>query len=300
MAVAILRPPRTSPKPNNPPLSPVEPGSTGVLPNRRMRRGTARPAWAGRFVHGTAVALATLLSLRADLAHAVTRASWRRVAPRLAPHAVVLLIVASAVAVGGFRRPDGGLAIPLGMESGALSADARLLLGPRAGEVQVRDALVRPPFSATTLTAPQPRMDVITYTVRAGDTPWDIGARFSVGAWSVLWSNELEDGSIIKPGQQLRIPPVQGVVHTIIADDSLDGVARKYNVDPAAIVDFNGLKPGESLQPDKLLVVPGGALPITPRQIDVAPVAPAPRVQAPRSPLPSLPLPPRPAAPSQQ
>ncbi len=300
MAVATLRTPRTSKEPHDPSPSAVEGSPAAGRPGRRTLRASGRPAWADRFLQGSAVAIATLLAVRADLARPATLLARRPAPPRLASHAVVLAIAAAAVAVGGFRRPEAGLAMPLGTEAGALSADARLLLGPRAGEVQVRDALVRPAFSATTLAPAQPRMDVITYTVRPGDTPWDIGARFSVGAWSVLWSNDLDEGSIIKPGQQLRIPPVQGVVHAIAADDSLDVISKKYNVDPAAIVDFNGLKPGESLQPDKLLVVPGGALPITPRQVELAPALPAPRIQVPRPPLPGIPVRPAPSAPAQQ
>jgi murein DD-endopeptidase MepM/ murein hydrolase activator NlpD len=131
------------------------------------------------------------------------------------------------------------------------------------------------------------------------DTIWDIGARFNVGSYSVLWSNGLDEDDIIKPGQELRIPPVPGTLHTVQGDDNLDTIAKKYNVDPAVIVDFNSLRPGEGLAPDKLLVIPGGSLPITRR----APVIPVPQVRPPTTQpqqrIPTLPIPaPAPARPA--
>lgn len=210
-------------------------------------------------------------------------------APRLVPHALVLAVALVAITVGGFARPEPTFVIGLDTESGGLTAHSRYLLGPRAADVVVPDSLRRPP-SMTTLSPNRPRAEVITYTVSPGDTPWDIGARFNVGAYSVLWSNGLDEDDIIKPGQELRIPPVVGALHVVAEGDTLDTITQKYSVDPAAIVDYNGLRPGDELAIDKLLVVPGGSLPIKPK-----PVAPPP----PPRPAPPAPAPPvaRPAAP---
>src|SRR5687767_11840422 len=161
----------------------------------------------------------------------------------------------------------------IGSEEGALSANGRFVLGPRAAEVPVRDALVRPAVATTALAPSGPRAEIVTYKVQPGDTIWDIGARFNVGSYSVLWSNGLDEDAIIKPGQELKIPPIPGTLHAVRADDDLDAIAKKYNVEPAAIVDYNGIRPGEGLTLDKLLVIPGGQLPIV-RRAPVAPVAP--------------------------
>jgi murein DD-endopeptidase MepM/ murein hydrolase activator NlpD len=85
---------------------------------------------------------------------------------------------------------------------------------------------------------------------------------------------------------------VPGTIHEVKADDNLDEIARKYSVDPAVIVDFNGLRPGEGLTPDKVLVIPGGQLPIVRR-----PVAPPPPVIPRAQPAPQ---PQRPAQPAQR
>ncbi|HEU5316577.1 MAG TPA: M23 family metallopeptidase [Chloroflexota bacterium] len=232
-------------------------------------------------------------------------------APRAVPHGLVVGIALLAVFSGGFSRPQDNVAALLGIgsEQGELSANGRFVLGPRAAEVPVRDSLVRPASATTALAPSGPRAEVVTYKVQPGDTVWDIGARFNVGWFSVMWSNGLDEDAIIKPGQELRIPPVPGTLHTVKADDDLDAIAKRYSVEPAAVVDYNGLRPGEGLPVDKLLVIPGGQLPIVRR----APVAPPPPpvvtrpqpqrpAQVPAQPQalrPTLPIPaPAPAAPT--
>ena len=195
--------------------------------------------------------------------------------PRAVPHSFVIAAAAIAIFSGGFARPHDEVAalMGIGSEEGALSANGRFVLGPRAAEVPVRDALVRPAVATTALAPSGPRAEIVTYKVQPGDTIWDIGARFNVGSYSVLWSNGLDEDAIIKPGQELKIPPVPGTLHTVKADDDLDAIAKKYNVEPAALVEYNALRPGEGLTVDKLLVIPGGQLPIA-RRAPVQPIAP--------------------------
>jgi murein DD-endopeptidase MepM/ murein hydrolase activator NlpD len=221
--------------------------------------------------------------------------------PRAVPHTFVVAAAGIAIFSGGFARPHDEVAalIGIGSEEGALSANGRFVLGPRAAEVPVRDSLVRPAVASTTLAPSGPRAEILSYKVQPGDTIWDIGARFNVGSYSVLWSNGLDEDAIIKPGQELKVPPVPGTLHAVKAEDDLDSIAKKYNVEPAAIVDYNGLRPGEGLTLDKLLVIPGGQLPIV-RRAPPPPVAPpvtirpgtpaqtAPRVQLP-APAPAAP-----------
>ena len=134
-----------------------------------------------------------------------------------------------------------------------------------------------------------------TYTVRAGDSLWAIGARYNVGAWSVMWSNGLEEDSLILPGQRLRIPPCR--VGTPWGGGTLDSIAQRYTVDPAGIVDFNGPPAGPRLQPDQVLVVPGGSPPDGARPVAHAGGAPGARPQSAACPSGPPPRPPRRRAP---
>ena len=70
----------------------------------------------------------------------------------------------------------------------------------------------------------RPRLDVITYTVQAGDTPTSIAARFTLRPESILWGNPAlsEDAGSLHIGQVLNILPVDGVLHYAAEGDHID------------------------------------------------------------------------------
>lgn len=109
-------------------------------------------------------------------------------------------------------------------------------------------------------TEPLPR--VITYTVQPGDTLSTIAARFGVSMDAVRWSNpQIEyNPDDIYPGQTLRIPPVEGVVVEVQPGDTVESLARRFNVSPEAITSYaaNRLAPPYTLEPGTLLIIPGG------------------------------------------
>lgn len=194
--------------------------------------------------------------------------------PRLAPHAVVLACAAAAVIGGGFGRPEPSFVMAYGAEGEAVplvAGSGRLLSAPPLSVSAPRDSLVRPAL-LTTLPPTKPRFDLIRHAVAPGDTAWSIGEQYSIGMYTVLWSNGLKEDSVLKPGQELTLPPVAGTIHAVAMGDSLDGIARKYSVDPGAVVEGNDLRPGDPLQMGRVLVVPGGALPF-----EVTAPAPRPR-----------------------
>lgn len=119
------------------------------------------------------------------------------------------------------------------------------------------DALAAPLLSETT-PAGTPRREVVRYTVKGGDTISGIATGFGITNHSVLWANGLLDTDYIKPGQQLTIPPISGVLHTVKSGETLSGIAGKYHANPDAILEFNQLASADALATDQLLVVPGG------------------------------------------
>lgn len=205
---------------------------------------------------------------------------------RMRLHAFMAVFL-SLLLLGGFsiRRPPTDFVDPhfLYTHDGEFTPYARYQLGPKLADVVLHDALVNPGIR-TLFRTPHPKGEPKTYTVQPGDTLWEIGARFDVGIYSVLWSNGL-DNTDVSPGQELLIPPLPGVVHPVSREDTLDGLAKKYNVDPAVIVDFNGIEPGTPLSAAQWLIIPGGELPVLPK------ITLPGRIQPP-------PIPVRPAAPS--
>jgi murein DD-endopeptidase MepM/ murein hydrolase activator NlpD len=113
---------------------------------------------------------------------------------------------------------------------------------------------------------------VFTYAVEPGDSVFSIAAKFGLKPDTVMWSNpELEDyPDLLHVGQELIIIPVDGVYHEVQAGDTVEGLAKKYKVEPAAIVDYelNGLdEENLGLAAGEYVVVPGGVKPYIPRVV---------------------------------
>ncbi|MCC7360595.1 MAG: peptidoglycan DD-metalloendopeptidase family protein [Anaerolineales bacterium] len=115
-----------------------------------------------------------------------------------------------------------------------------------------------------TLIPSRGRSDVITYTVKPGDTLFGIADNFGLQPETVLWGNYFvlkDDPHLLFPGQVLNILPTDGTYHTVAAGDTLEKIAGFYEVTPEAIVDWpsNNLDPSDPrVQVGARLVVPGG------------------------------------------
>ena len=62
----------------------------------------------------------------------------------------------------------------------------------------------------------RPRLEVITYQVQEGDSLFGIADKYSQKPETILWGNFgvlQDDPHRLKPGQELRIPPVDGALH---------------------------------------------------------------------------------------
>jgi len=111
----------------------------------------------------------------------------------------------------------------------------------------------------------RPREQIIRYTVEPGDTVSGIAAKFGLNPKTVEWANGLElNPDLLRVGQELIIPPVDGVVHVVESGDTLATIARRYKVTPEDIVAYapNGLSSvDQPLQEKQTLIVPGGEKP---------------------------------------
>lgn len=82
------------------------------------------------------------------------------------------------------------------------------------------------------------RDKVLEYTVAGGDTVTGIAEKFGISTDSIRWENNLASVNAIKPGQILRILPVTGVRHKVSRGETVYSIAKKYDANAQAIVDF--------------------------------------------------------------
>ncbi|OGY86638.1 MAG: hypothetical protein A2233_04335 [Candidatus Kerfeldbacteria bacterium RIFOXYA2_FULL_38_24] len=97
-----------------------------------------------------------------------------------------------------------------------------------------------------------------SYTVKEGDTASTIAAKFGVSTKTVLWSNNLDDPDMIKPGDTLDILPVSGLEYTVREGDTVDSIAEKYEATAEDIVDFNKLVNKTEIKVGENIIIPGG------------------------------------------
>jgi murein DD-endopeptidase MepM/ murein hydrolase activator NlpD len=90
----------------------------------------------------------------------------------------------------------------------------------------------------TTQISDKVRDQVIEYTVQPGDTVSEIADKFGISADTIRWENNLASLNSIKPGQVLRILPVSGVRHKVTRGETIYSIAKKYDANPQAVVDF--------------------------------------------------------------
>ena len=119
------------------------------------------------------------------------------------------------------------------------------------------DAIRKPDLAATNKTR-RPRDGVIDYLVQAGDTVSTIAANFGISVNTILWENDLNAYSLIRPGNKLAILPASGVSYKVVRGDTLAAIAAKYDVDANIIMEANKLASAEMLSAGQKLVIPGG------------------------------------------
>jgi surface antigen len=108
------------------------------------------------------------------------------------------------------------------------------------------------------------------YTTVAGDTVPQVSQKFGVSATTIKWANKLTSDAL-EPGKVLTIPPVDGVVYTVRAGDTIDSIAAKYKADKDRLIAFNDLELSGNPAVGTQITIPGGDLPANEQPGYVAP-----------------------------
>ncbi len=195
----------------------------------------------GKYANLKVLRLVNFLDVSKD--KVVDTLMWRRgLLFRPATHGGVMVVAAIAVLAGGlFSR-------------GEISAQ----------DLTAQESILRPTNTVKTIVpTDRPRSEILSYQVVSGDTLSTVAERYQVSMETIKWANSMTDGQTLHPGQDLKIPPISGVVYQVKAGDSLATVAKAYSADAQTIADFpfNYVDDTLELKPGQTLFVPNGSIP---------------------------------------
>jgi murein DD-endopeptidase MepM/ murein hydrolase activator NlpD len=117
-----------------------------------------------------------------------------------------------------------------------------------------------PAYDPFTTIPERPRNEFVDYVIMQGDTIDAIARRYNLEPESIAWCNDRRIILTIRPGDTLRIPPVDGACHPVLGtrNQTIAEIASDYGIDdPFQVIDspYNSFLFGRS--PDDVL--PGGA-----------------------------------------
>ena len=188
---------------------------------------------------------------------------------RMASHLVIILLAVTVLWLSRVQLPRWEI---VEIEEPAAQAQDAVAAPAAVPRISGKDALVRAAVPLT-LAQERTRMEIITYTVKAGDTLYAIAEQHGISAETLMWANNMElNPDLLRLGQPLIVLPVNGIYHTVVQNDTVEGIAKQYKAKAADIVDFelNGLNPrNPALTVGQKLVVPGGSKPPVVRQVKI-------------------------------
>jgi murein DD-endopeptidase MepM/ murein hydrolase activator NlpD len=180
---------------------------------------------------------------------------------------------------GGYQRPFLHFSLGILFVAGVMSAP--MIASAQNGNVTnftppsaVVSSIDITEYGVQTQVSEKPRDQVVTYTVLKGDTLSTVAQKFGVSVDTIKWSNDAHRDSLTI-GEELKIPPVTGVVHKVRDGETVYSIAKKYKTDAQKIVNFpfNDFADLDSfaLNVGQTLIVPDGVVQEAPAIIFQAP-----------------------------
>lgn len=114
---------------------------------------------------------------------------------------------------------------------------------------------------------------IVEYIVEPGDSLGSVSQKFNITLNTLLWANNLNQNSLIQPGQKLIIPPISGIIHYVKTGDTISEIAEKYKAKAEDIISFNDLSNENDIFIGDILIVPNGVMPTPSIQKQQAPAS---------------------------
>lgn len=189
---------------------------------------------------------------------------------RYTGHLAILLLAVAALFIASIRFPQAAAPAELSFTRTEADASVRTLAFHQAQVTPTTNAVLGSPDDGTitrlalphTTIPDRPRSTMMTYTVQAGDTVFGIAEKFGLTPYTIYWANAdtLEDNPHrLAVAMVLNILPIDGIYHTVAADETVASLAEQYDIEPEALYnEWNDLEEGQTLTAGINLVIPGG------------------------------------------
>ncbi len=180
----------------------------------------------------------------------------------------VLMLISLRMGVeaeeGSSRAGDGSTPSPRGTAVPSNEKPARgTQLDTVSGEplpVLADNSLVPAPVPRT-YEGKKPQHEFETYTVERGDTPSGIAYQYGIKTETLLGGNPKlsQESSLMQPGMDLIILPLDGVLHDVQQGDTLETISAEYGIPVEDIIAYepNNLEFPYRLYPETQIMVPG-------------------------------------------
>ena len=189
---------------------------------------------------------------------------------RYALHLVVVLLAVGVVSISQVTIPEVDLLLPTPTPAPDLGEHSVTAPPTNRGVNRLasnNNVLFPAPVPHTTISE-RDRMEIITYTVQANDNIWAIAQGFGLKAETVVWANPNIEKSpdLLRVGQQVLVPPVDGIYYTVQAGDTLEKLAKTYQTSVDKIVAFepNALEEPYALAPGQRIMLVDGRKKVVP------------------------------------
>jgi len=96
------------------------------------------------------------------------------------------------------------------------------------------------------------------YVVRPGDTISNIAELFKVSSDTIRWRNDIGSKEYLRAGQEILVPPQNGLYHKVAKGDTVASLSKKYGTDSDSIVSWNSAEGDLPLEIGKEIFIPNG------------------------------------------
>jgi murein DD-endopeptidase MepM/ murein hydrolase activator NlpD len=103
------------------------------------------------------------------------------------------------------------------------------------------------------------RIETVNHTVQPNETLDEIADLYELKVDTITHENSIVNLNDVRPGQVLKIPPVDGLSHTVGEGENVSSIAAKYSVSTGDIMEINGLD-SSFLKVGQVVFVPGGEI----------------------------------------